>query len=134
MKKLSFYHLPFFFILFLTSCKDNPVQLTQEPAYKEVVALLYQSGTNPPIVTLINNELNVTITSIRVDTGLYTLVSDSPVFTTYKTITFINNSVLGNISAFQSSRYTISIETKNENSNYSDNILIENSITIRVYK
>ncbi len=125
----------FFIILIFASLgcaeKDSPVSV--QPEYKEYVAILFQTGTEPPIINLIKNTTGADIISRRDDVGMYSLVANSPIFTTYKTPVVISGSVLGSASAQQTSLSVISINTKNASLEYSDGVLLSTTIMIRIY-
>jgi hypothetical protein len=60
--------------------------------YKKYVALLTQTGANPPVITELENTLGVSPTSTYNFTGNYSLVFTGLTFDWNKTAVFISNS------------------------------------------
>lgn len=59
-------------------------------SYKKYVALLSQSGINPPIATVLENTLGVTITYLRLNEGIYRLTASDNIFLQDKTWSVAN--------------------------------------------
>jgi hypothetical protein len=109
------------------------------PTYKVYTALLTQTGTNPPVATVLENTLGTTITWTRQGPGIYDATLTQGVWDNTKTVAF---STLGN---FGGTGVIISLYVNNNNNNiklYSyapfpqqnlDDFLSNNTIEIRVY-
>ena len=105
--------------------------LVAPKTYKVYVAILDQTGTNNPVVTILENTLG-TINITRSSTGEYTIAS-SGLFTLNKTsfdITpiqgFIKQTPLNDVN-------TIGFETRNTSNVTTDGLLISKKLEIRVY-
>ena len=60
------------------------------PGYKVYTALLTQAGTAAPVATILKNNTGATFTWARTGGGTYTITASSNVFTSNKTLIFIN--------------------------------------------
>tara|TARA_A200000159_G_scaffold77563_1_gene71856 strand:- start:255 stop:704 length:450 start_codon:yes stop_codon:yes gene_type:complete len=101
-------------------------------SYDTYTALLTQTGSNPPVATVLNNKLTGTMTWARTGGGAYTITSSATPFTQDKTIVFLNggnNAVTHNVTWNRVSSSVIAITTHN-----SDDRLTGASFEIRVYK
>jgi hypothetical protein len=101
-------------------------------SYDTYTALLTQTGSNPPVATVLNNKLAGTMTWARTGGGAYTITSSATPFTQDKTIVFLNggnNAVTHNVTWNRVSSSVIAITTHN-----SDDRLTGASFEIRVYK
>ena len=101
-------------------------------SYDTYTALLTQTGSNPPVATVLNNKLAGTMTWARTGGGDYTITSSATPFTQDKTIVFLNggnNAVTHNVTWNRVSSSVIAITTHN-----SDDRLTGASFEIRVYK
>ena len=113
-------------------------------SYKVFTALLTQSGTDAPVVTVLENTIDPTITIVRNEASSYNIISTNNAFTLDKTY-FTNNiylpvSISGNDFKFIEFSYgdtnTIAIKTYRYSSNSwleEDQLLFETKIEIRVY-
>lgn len=102
--------------------------------YKKWVGNLTQTGTSAPTATIFENTLGVTLNYNYVGVGKYSLASDN-IFTTNKTVVFINNNATGYIISTElSSDDAVIINTiESDTLNTSNGILNKTSIEIRVY-
>lgn len=99
--------------------------------YTAYTALLTQTGVNPPVATVLKNDIGATITWTRTAFGEFTATASSAVFTAAKTIVFLNNGIggLGSTSVRWSnpSTTTVFIDA------LQDGFLTNASIEIRIY-
>ena len=58
--------------------------------YTVYTALLTQAGTTAPVATILKNNTGATFTWARTSSGTYTITASSNVFTSNKTLIFIN--------------------------------------------
>ena len=102
--------------------------------YKKWIGNLTQTGTSAPTVTVFENTLGVTLNRNYIDVGKYSLASDN-IFTTNKTVVFINNNATGYIiSTDLSSDDAVIINTiESDTLNSANGVLNKTSIEIRVY-
>jgi hypothetical protein len=104
--------------------------------YKKYVALMTQTGTAAPTVTVLENSIG-DIVWTRASTGLYrgTLIG---AFTLNKTYAMMSVTLIdGIVNVFRFSNDTVRVATtnlKNPNADYHDNHLLNNTIEIRVYE
>ena len=104
--------------------------------YKKYVALMTQTGTAAPTVTVLENTIG-DIVWTRASTGLYrgTLIG---AFTLDKTYAMMSVTLIdGIVNVFRFSNDTVRVATtnlKNPNADYHDNHLLNNTIEIRVYE
>lgn len=104
--------------------------------YKSYVAILNQSGTGAPTVTVLENTLGATLTPSRAGVGSYLLTPNvAGLFTTAKTITFPSPSVNKGFVSFyvDQDNNRIAIYTKGEDFQPAHDILNQSPIEIRVY-
>jgi len=119
---------------------DVTITATGSPAtlpYKSYVCLLNQSGTNPPVPTILENSLAIPDTPNpwqRQQAGIYNLIAPGivPTFPVNKTIVFLNNGLSPTISnnirweRVSNSEVEIVVST-------GDNYLVNASFEVRVY-
>lgn len=115
-----------------------------ESSYKVYTALLSQTGGDAPSETVIENTIGIEPNSwIRDNSGVYRLSpSTSGLFTSNKTVVFINNcdatgspqaELSTNITSKLSMPDQIYVYTYDSSNSFSDDILKQCSIEIRVY-
>ena len=99
--------------------------------YTAYTALLTQTGVNPPVATILKNDIGATITWTRTAFGEFTATASSAVFTAAKTIVFLNNGIgaLGNQSVRWSNPSTTTVFIDAGQDGYLTNASIE----IRIY-
>ena len=97
--------------------------------YTVYTALLTQAGTAAPVATILQNTTGGTITWTRTGTGAYTATISSSLFTSNKTIVFINGGTPPTSTIFWESPSTTTVTI----STGSDSKLTDASIEIRVY-
>jgi len=102
--------------------------------YKSYVALISQSGTNNPVVTVLCNEIDSGLHILRAGVGVYYLQQDTiPVFTTNKTTATISKRAGNNdIDAYWINTQDIQINTI-IGSTPSDSVLTQSVLEVRVY-
>lgn len=108
--------------------------------YKSYLATVSQSGTSDPIAIIIYNDLDEIPIWTYGAFGQYTLTS-SGIFTIGKTALFIGGNdnrgihVLTPITKYimQNDQFSILLTTGDLNGNYSDDILLDQFIEIRIY-
>jgi len=99
--------------------------------YTSYVALISQTGTNAPIATQLANTTNKTFTFTRVSSGSYRITASSSLFTSGKTIVFLNGGAAENnhdVAWLRVSNTIINLETHN-----SDGKFTNGSLEIRIY-
>ncbi len=97
--------------------------------YTVYTALLTQAGTAAPVATILQNTTGGTITWTRTGAGAYTATISSSLFTSNKTIVFINGGTPPTSTIFWESPSTTTVTI----STGSDSKLTDASIEIRVY-
>lgn len=100
--------------------------------YKVYTALVSQSGTSAPTVTVLGDNTIGSISWTRSTTGTY-VGTLTGVFTNAKTICFINNTVSGSLTLQRSTDNTVTLTTADLTGTLLDGRLNNNSIEIRVY-
>ena len=98
--------------------------------YQIYAALLTQSGANPPVATILQNNTGATIAWTRTTTGTYTATANSGIFTANKTAVIINQGdedSAENIKWTSPTTSTVTIDVS------ADNLLTAGFIEIRVY-
>lgn len=107
---------------------------TTSAGYKKWVGNLTQTGTSAPTATIFENTLGVTLNLNYIGVGKYQVGADN-IFTTNKTVVFINNNATGYvISTDLSSDDAVIINTiESDTLNAANGILNKTSIEIRVY-
>ena len=98
--------------------------------YTVYTALLTQAGTAAPVATILQNTTGGTIVWTRTGTGAYTATISAPLFTSNKTMVFINGgsaTATANIEWASPTTATVTIDTT------ADAVLTGASIEIRVY-
>lgn len=103
--------------------------------YKVYVALISQSGTSNPTVTVLKNEFPASITWVRTALGEYTgTIPVAPMFTLNKTVTIIGNTTDSTSSHIVNTSTSQNIiATWDENNIPKDSILNKTYVEIRVY-
>ena len=69
--------------------EDFAAQITPQPTYKVYTALLSQTGTNPPVATVLENTLDADITYQYSAPGSYAIVTPNNTFIPNKTYTVL---------------------------------------------
>jgi hypothetical protein len=104
--------------------------------YTEYVALVNQSSTNNPTVTVLKNDLGGTPVWTRTGTGSYKMTL-AGVFTTNKTYVMIGQNYQNNYGeltyAYWNSTNDVYIETVNASNTPTDGLLVIRTIEVRVY-
>ena len=98
--------------------------------YKVYTALLTQAGAAAPVATIMQNTLGGTIAWTKTGTGAYTATIADALFTSNKTMVFINGgsaTATANIEWASPTTATVTIDTT------ADSVLTGASIEIRVY-
>lgn len=98
--------------------------------YQIYAALLTQSGANPPVATILQNNTGATIAWTRTGVGTYTATANSNIFTANKTAVIINQGSgvsSNNIKWASPTTSTITIDAG------ADGVLTGGFIEIRVY-
>jgi len=95
-------------------------------------ALITQSSTGAPIVTVLGNNTIGTIVWTRTTTGSY-VGTLTGAFTASKTMCFINNTVVGSNTFQQATANTVTLTTADSTGTLLDGRLTANSIKIEVY-
>jgi hypothetical protein len=98
--------------------------------YTVYTALLTQAGAAAPVATIMQNTLGGTITWTRTGTGAYTATIANALFTSNKTMVFINGgsaTATANIEWASPTTATVTIDTT------ADSVLTKASIEIRIY-
>ena len=102
--------------------------------YKKLVALINQSGTNAPTLTILENTTGATFTTFRFNTGTYQISASSSVFTSGKTLLLANNYRYPYVIDINRNGVdSITIGTYNS-SGVSDNVLLNASFEVRIYE
>lgn len=101
--------------------------------YKKLVALINQSGTNAPTLTILENTTGATFTTFRFNTGTYQISASSSVFTSGKTLLLANNYRYPYVIDINYGIDSIIIGTYNS-SGVSDNALLNASFEVRIYE
>ena len=99
--------------------------------YTSYVALISQTGTNDPIATELANTTNKTFAFTRVSGGSYRITASESLFTSDKTIVFLNGGAAENnhdVAWLRVSNTIINLETHN-----SDGKFTNGSLEIRIY-
>jgi hypothetical protein len=101
--------------------------------YKVYTALISQSGTAIPTVTILENTLGFTPTFTRSNVGLYTMLS-SGAFIASKTTSQIQGVGLNNATIYRGSDSVLFITTTLSNGSYSDDaISVPTLLEVRIY-
>lgn len=105
--------------------------------YTEYVALISQSGTSAPTVTVLKNDLGGTPVWTRTGTGSYKMALNG-VFITNKTYVMIGQNYQNNYGettyAYWNSEDDIYVETTNSSNAAADSLLTTRTIEVRVYE
>lgn len=102
-------------------------RLPKDKRIKIYTALLTQSGTNAPTVTILQNTLGTTITWTRSGAGSYVGATAEDTFTLNKTALLITGGLSGNYYAGYTSPIQIFVTTTG------DDKLVGTTLEIRVY-
>ena len=83
--------------------------------YTSYAALLTQNAANPPVATVLKNDTGVTLTWARTGVGTYTVTAPSGIFTSNKTMVFVNQggALEGLVTWIRTSATVITIQTWN---------------------
>jgi hypothetical protein len=100
--------------------------------YKVYVALLTQSGTNPPTAIVLENTLGA-ITFAYDGTGYY-YINSSSLFTSNKTGILFGNTNAGYVKIYSNTTSQLVIEVFDNSGIYTDYGLLNTIIEIRVYQ
>lgn len=103
---------------------------------KEYIALISQSSTSVPTLTIIKNDFTGTITATRNGAGDYTLTNSVSEFTANKTVVNIDNSTNYAVKftgATRTGGTTISLATFNLSDFAADTLLLNDVLKIQVY-
>tara|TARA_R110000765_G_C18669854_1_gene577976 strand:+ start:25 stop:492 length:468 start_codon:yes stop_codon:yes gene_type:complete len=106
------------------------------PGYTAYIALLTQTGVNPPVATVLQNTITGTMTWTYSATGQYVLTNTGTPFTLNRTIMFINNGSHGDdnlVGWLPVNTSSVSLTTGNLAGSNANAILTNASIEIRVY-
>ncbi len=113
------------------------IGLSTDSAYKSLVQLLTQTGTNPPVATEVHNNTGQTYTWSYVSDGVYRITSTGTPFTANKTVVFANAGVYAPAIGANTQWSLISssiIELTSLNLNSTQNELITNgSFEVKIY-
>lgn len=102
--------------------------------YTKLVALISQSGTDAPTLTILENTTGATFSAVRQAQGIYQITTLSTVFTANKTLVLANNFRYPyTIDINRTGATTITIGTYNGVST-SDDVLLNSSLEIRIYE
>lgn len=102
--------------------------------YTKLVALISQSGTDAPTLTILENTTGATFSAVRQAQGIYQITTLSTVFTANKTLVLANNFRYPyTIDINRTGATTITIGTYNGGST-SDDVLLNSSLEIRIYE
>lgn len=102
-------------------------------SYKVYTALLTQTGTNPPVATVLENTLGATITWSYQNTGNYRATANLPVFISNKTTSFTSETFAGNINSLVFTTTQMVLNTYGITFISEDDSLLKTPIEIRVY-
>lgn len=102
--------------------------------YLVYTALLSQTGTNAPTATVLENTLGGTVSFTRTVIGQYIATSSNSVFTSGKTACIITNGdAFGSIGSQRDTSSNVTINSISEAGAFSDNVIYNATIEIRVY-
>lgn len=105
--------------------------------YKVYSALLTQTGTNPPVATVLENTLGANITYIRTTNGRYNVNCDATIFNPSKTGLIVGsscNTLFGQYSLiYNGGNNQLFLATSDGGGITMDDILYDTLIEIRVY-
>ncbi len=100
---------------------------------KVIKALVSQVSTNAPVATILKNNTEATLTFAYSNTGVYTITSNIPVFTSGKTGVTLG---LGMYPLFASAIVTttmITITTLDSNYDFANGLLANSLLTIEIF-
>jgi hypothetical protein len=105
--------------------------------YTVYTALVTQTGTGAPVATILKNNTGATFTWARTAGGTYTVTANSNIFTTNKTVVFMN---YGNPTSdglppkwVRTSDTVITVTTQDEQAVLDDAVLNGAAFEIRIY-
>ena len=105
--------------------------------YTVYTALVTQTGTGAPVATILKNNTTATFTWARTAGGTYTVTANSNIFTTNKTVVFMN---YGNPTSdglppkwVRTSDTVITVTTQDEQAVLDDAVLNGAAFEIRIY-
>lgn len=103
-------------------------------SYKKYIGIASQSGTDAPVVLVMENTLGATITWTYDNVGSYYGTASSAIFTTDKTWFIIGNQAdLSTVTSIRNSTTQIQISTFSDVATQSNNMMFDTPIEIRVY-
>lgn len=102
-------------------------------SYKKYVAILSQSGTNPPVAIVLENTLGATVSYNYAGAGLYYGELSASVLTEGKTVIFIGNEADVSTRAYRNDADTFQIDTLDTSLVTANNMLFTTALEIRVY-
>jgi hypothetical protein len=111
---------------------NNGIKTLNNVSYKKYIALLKQTGTNPPTATIIDNTLSGEIIWTYNGVGNYTGTLTNE-FTQYKTTIYHNNTAQGFTYVNWQNEDEIDVETWNTTGTSANGLLDYMTIEIRVY-
>jgi hypothetical protein len=111
---------------------QNGIKTYNNVTYKKYIALLKQTGTNPPTATIIDNTLSGEIIWTYNGAGNYTGTLTNE-FTQYKTTIYHNNTAQGFTYVNWQNEDEIDVETWNTSGTSANGLLDYMTIEIRVY-
>lgn len=115
--------------------KSGTIALTNDIP-KRFIALISQSGTANPTLTIVRNDFSGTISATRNAAGDYTITNTLPEFTNNKTTACINNSTNYAVKftgATRTGNTTISLAVFNITGSAADTLLLGDVLQIEVY-
>jgi hypothetical protein len=110
--------------------------LISKYTYKVFTALLSQTGTDDPVVTMLENTLGETPVVSRVGIGEYMLEVTTPIFTEGKTFVVLSNisfDVNSTMYAYRGTHTSVHIESYEAGGVFKDGIPNNTPLEIRIY-
>jgi hypothetical protein len=111
---------------------DNGIKTNNNVSYKKYVALLYQTGTNNPVVYVLENTLSNQIVWSRTSVGEYEGLLTGE-FTEFKTTINCSNTQQGEIYSARKNDNEVQVYTFDSSGTLIDGQLIYSTIEIKVY-
>lgn len=102
--------------------------------FKSYVALLTQTGTNPPVATVLQNSIGAVITWNYFDVGSFRGVGPADIFPENRTAIFINQNQGTHFNAAFRGGNEIGIDTTDFSNNGVNGVLSEVTLEIRIYE
>ena len=100
--------------------------------YTAYTALIFQTGANNPVDTILKNDTGATMTWARTGLGIYTCTASSPIFTANKTIVFANSGYPIGVAVVEWERTDASTITLRMDP-AADDKMVNGSFEIRIY-